>query len=82
MKNILITILTFYFLISTSFVHSVSETIKQIKIKIGRLGDLNALIPILQTTTDAQPFVKTKVGIYHRTLNDIRSLEYYVDAWY
>jgi hypothetical protein len=43
MKNILINVLTFYFLISPSFVHSVSDTIKQITIKIGRLGD--ALIP-------------------------------------
>ena len=80
MKNILITILSFYFLISTSFVHSVSETIKQIKIKIGRLGDLDALIP--QILPKKILYVKTYRKHYQRHLYDIRSVPYYEDAWY
>jgi hypothetical protein len=74
MKNIFI-----YFLISTSFVYGVSETIKQIKIKIGRLGDLDALIP--KITGNTKYFV-SEINSYHRTLCDIRSVPYYEKAWY
>jgi hypothetical protein len=79
MKNIHINVLTFYFLISPSFVHSVSDTIKQITIKIGRLGDLDALIPPIRREIT---YVKTKPKEYQRYLYDIRSLPLYENAWY